>query len=80
MTVGEPVHGLRHRPEHFAAVPVRLRTEGTGAVRKLASRRTDVREGRSGHFPFAGRPELIADLVRELRPDSRVPPSRDVPA
>ncbi|MFE5208717.1 alpha/beta hydrolase [Streptomyces sp. NPDC056600] len=48
--------------------------------RTMASRCTEVREWRTGHSPFVGRPELIVGLVRELLPDARVAPPGGAPA
>ncbi|MFF0508863.1 alpha/beta hydrolase [Streptomyces fimicarius] len=34
--------------------------------RRMAERCTEVREWRTGHSPFVGQPDLLADLLREL--------------
>ncbi|MFE9929219.1 alpha/beta hydrolase [Streptomyces sp. NPDC005533] len=44
--------------------------------RTMASRCTDVREWQTGHSPFVGQPDLIVELLRELRP-TRATPWRD---
>ncbi|MEY2231306.1 alpha/beta fold hydrolase [Streptomyces sp. BF23-19] len=37
-----------------------------GVQRRMAARCTDVREWRTGHSPFVGRPRLVVALLREL--------------
>ncbi|KOU14105.1 hydrolase [Streptomyces sp. WM6372] len=44
-----------------------------GLQRRMASRCTDVREWQTGHSPFAGQPDLIVELLRELLA-ARTPP------
>ncbi|WP_411139757.1 hypothetical protein [Streptomyces sp. x-80] len=63
------VHGLYHRPEHFARVAAELRTSGAEVVVRCGS----VREWRTGHSSFVGRPELITGLVCELLDDAGSP-------
>ncbi|MFD8805506.1 alpha/beta fold hydrolase [Streptomyces sp. NPDC059597] len=58
-------HGWKHVPSTYV-VCAEDRAVDPDLQRRLAARCTHVREWRTGHSPFVGRPDLVAGLVREL--------------
>ncbi|WP_030762801.1 MULTISPECIES: alpha/beta fold hydrolase [unclassified Streptomyces] len=58
-------HGWRHTPSTYV-VCAQDRAVDPVLQRGMASRCTDVREWRTGHSPFVGRPRLVVGLLREL--------------
>ncbi|MGW6575156.1 alpha/beta fold hydrolase [Streptomyces sp. NPDC054945] len=58
-------HGWRHTPSTYV-VCAQDRAIDPVLQRRMASRCTDIREWRTGHSPFVGRPPLVVGLLREL--------------
>ncbi|CAM5590568.1 Alpha/beta hydrolase OS=Streptomyces alboniger OX=132473 GN=CP975_02650 PE=4 SV=1 [Streptomyces alboniger] len=58
-------HSWKHSPSTYV-VCAQDRAIDPGLQRKMASRRTDVREWQTGHSPFVGQPDLIVELLQEL--------------
>ncbi|MEV7558620.1 alpha/beta hydrolase [Streptomyces sp. NPDC089795] len=55
----------KHTPSTYV-VCAQDRAIDPGLQRRMSSRCTDVREWRTGHSPFVGRPHLVVGLLREL--------------
>ncbi|MGV9532113.1 alpha/beta hydrolase [Streptosporangium sandarakinum] len=58
-------HSWKHTPSTYV-VCGQDHAIDPGLQRKMASRCIDVREWRTGHSPFAGQPDLVVELLREL--------------
>lgn len=59
-------HGWKDTPSTYV-VCGRDRVIDPALQRRMAARCTEVREWRTGHSPFVGQPDLLVDLLRELR-------------
>jgi pimeloyl-ACP methyl ester carboxylesterase len=60
-------HGWKHTPSTYV-VCAQDRVIDPVLQRTMAARCTDVREWRTGHSPFVGRPDLLVELLRALLP------------
>lgn len=58
-------HGWQHTPSTYV-VCAQDQSIDPELQRAMAARCADVREWRTGHSPFVGRPESVIELVREL--------------
>ncbi|MFK4145109.1 alpha/beta fold hydrolase [Streptomyces sp. NPDC004065] len=58
-------HSWKHTPSTYV-VCAQDRAIDPVLQWKMASRCTDVREWQTGHSPFVGRPDLVAELLQEL--------------
>ncbi|MFB7231406.1 alpha/beta hydrolase [Streptomyces fimicarius] len=59
-------HSWKDTPSTYV-VCGRDRVIAPALQRRMAARCTEVREWRTGHSPFVGQPDLLVDLLRELR-------------
>lgn len=59
-------HGWKHTPSTYV-VCAHDRAIDPGLQQRMAARCTETREWHTGHSPFVGRPDLIVELLRELR-------------
>ncbi|MFJ3913676.1 alpha/beta hydrolase [Streptomyces vinaceus] len=73
---GVPQHHSWKKTPSTYVICAQDRAIDPGLQRTMASRCTDVREWQTGHSPFVGQPDLIVELLRELRPTS-IAPKRD---
>ncbi|MFD5143021.1 alpha/beta hydrolase [Streptomyces sp. NPDC058401] len=65
-------HSWKETPSTYV-ICAQDRAIDPGLQRTMASRCADVREWQTGHSPFVGQPDLIAELLRELLP-TRIAP------